>query len=102
MEDFLVQSVEAYLSLAKIERGDLKTVQTPFLDEERLHDKDDITGSGALADIAARVLMKVLYCARLARFDLLKAISSLATKITKWTRNCDKKLHQLMCYITAP
>ena len=101
MEDFLVQCVEAYLNLAKLSRNDLKTVHTPFLDEDRLDDKDDHTGSGALADIAARVLMKVLYCARLARFDLLKAISNLATKITKWTRNCDKRLHQLVSYINS-
>ena len=45
--------------------------------------------------------MKVLYAARLARFDLLRAITSLASKLTKWTRKCDKQLERLMSYINA-
>ena len=45
--------------------------------------------------------MKALYGARLARFDLLKAICHLATFITKWDAVCDKKLHRLMCYINS-
>ena len=52
---------------------------------------------GVLADIAAKVLMKVLYGARMARFDLLRAVCSLACSITKWDKDCDRKLHRLMC-----
>ena len=43
--------------------------------------------------------MKVLYGARMARFDLLKAVCSLACCVTKWDLGCDRKLHRLMCYI---
>ena len=43
--------------------------------------------------------MKVLYGARAARWDLLKAVQLLATRVTKWSRGCDKALHRLMCYI---
>ena len=43
--------------------------------------------------------MKVLYGARAARWDLLKAVQLLATRVTKWSRDCDKALHRLMCYI---
>ena len=42
--------------------------------------------------------MKVLYTARLARFDLLRAAQSLASRITKWTLYCDQRLHRLMSY----
>ena len=56
---------------------------------------------GKLQPIAARVLMKILYGARLARFDLLRAVCYLATFITKWDASCDKKLHRLMCYINS-
>ena len=45
--------------------------------------------------------MKVLYGARLARFDLLKAVQVLACKVSKWTINHDKQLHRLMGYIKA-
>ena len=101
MEDFLKQCVSSYLELAKLKEGDLTPVKTPFLDDSKFSDKDDIPGQGTLKDIAARVLMKILYCARLARFDLLKAISNLATKVTRWSKNCDRMLHQLVCYIQS-
>ena len=51
---------------------------------------------GILKPIAARVIMKVFYAARLARWDLLRAIGMLATRITKWSRWDDKVLHRLM------
>ena len=37
----------------------------------------------------------------MARYDLLKAVGSLARNITKWTRLDDHKLHRLMCYINS-
>ena len=45
--------------------------------------------------------MKVLYAARMCRFDLLRAVCILATKVTKWDDACDKKLHRLMAYFHA-
>ena len=54
---------------------------------------------GRLQPIAAKVLMKILYAARLCRFDLLRAVCHLATFVTKWTSECDRKLHRLVCYI---
>ncbi len=52
-----------------------------------------------LQPYAAKVLMKLLYGARLARFDLLRAINHLAGYITKWTPDCDARLHRIMCYV---
>ena len=54
---------------------------------------------GALAPHAASVLMKLLYAARIARFDLLRSINSLARNVTKWTVDDDAKLYHLMCYV---
>ena len=45
--------------------------------------------------------MKVLYAARLARFDLLQAITNLVSRMTKWTRRCDKQLERPMSYINT-
>ena len=56
---------------------------------------------GRLQPIAAKVLMKILYAARLCRFDLLRAVCHLATFVTKWTSECDRKLHRLVCYINS-
>ena len=43
--------------------------------------------------------MKILYGARSARLDILRAVSHLACYFTKWTSLCDRRLHQLVCYI---
>jgi hypothetical protein len=100
MESFLVQCIEKYLSMANKDKSTMKFAATPFLDEDRLSEKDE-TDKGALQPIASSILMKVLYAARMARFDLLKAVSNLAKKVTKWNTNCDKKLHRMMCYINS-
>eukprot|EP00972_Heterocapsa_arctica_P049851 7332686-Heterocapsa_arctica.AAC.1 len=54
-----------------------------------------------LQPIASSVLMKVLYAARLARFDLLKAVANLAKKVTKWDKGGDRMLHRLMYYLNS-
>ena len=54
---------------------------------------------GALAPQAASVLMKLLYAARVCRFDLLRSINNLVRKITKWTKKEDALLHHLMAYV---
>ena len=45
--------------------------------------------------------MKLLYAARIARFDLLRSINSLARNVTKWTVDDDAKLYHLMCYVNS-
>ena len=45
--------------------------------------------------------MKVLFAARMARWDLLRATQSLASRVTKWSRDCDTALHRLICYINS-
>ena len=49
--------------------------------------------------ITASVLMKVLYMARMACYDVLRPTCRLATMFTKWNHDCDYKLHRLMCYL---
>ncbi|CAE8612441.1 unnamed protein product [Polarella glacialis] len=97
MHDFLEQCVSHYKKVCG-EDVVLKKASTPFLDEDKLPEEDD-NEPGKLADAACSVLMKVLYGARLARFDLLKAVAGLASKVTKWFVSCDKRLFRLMCYI---
>ena len=40
--------------------------------------------TGVLQPIAANVLMQVLYAARMARYDLLRAVNSLARRNMTW------------------
>ena len=56
---------------------------------------------GELAPHAASILMKLLYAARIARFDLLRSINNLARNITKWSSKDDARLHHLLCYVQS-
>ena len=100
MQSSLRAALDRYVELAQDYGFDpkLKQVPTPFLEESVL-DEDAGTETGILGPIAASILMQVLYTARLARFDLLKAVASLASKVSKWTRKCDRQLNRLMSYI---
>jgi hypothetical protein len=60
-----------------------------------------VQNPGKFGAIASRVLMKVLYAARMARPDLLKAVNSLACLVAKWDEGCDARLHRLVCYINS-
>ena len=59
----------------------------------------DDNKSGVLSQITSMVLMMVLYSARVARFDLMKAIQMLAKRITRWDAKCDRRLIRLFSYI---
>jgi hypothetical protein len=101
MRDFLEQCVIKYVQLSG-DKSNLRRVDTPFIDESK-EDVDDYdeANPGKLKSIASAVLMKCLYAARMARFDLLRPITALAKRVTKWTPSCDKTLHKLMCYINS-
>ena len=45
--------------------------------------------------------MKILFAARMARWDLLRATQSLASRVTKWSRDCDVALHRPVSYINS-
>ena len=78
----------------------LRHAATPFCAEGTLHDVDD-EELGELGSVACKILMKYLWLGRLARPDLIKPIGDLTTHIQSWTRNCDKMLYKLTCYIKS-
>ena len=100
MKPFLKSCVDRYVQLAGDKALKLKQVTTPFHDERIARPvQDEKEAKGVLAPITARVLMKILFAARMARFDLLRAVQGLAARVTKWSEDCDKALHRLVCYV---
>jgi hypothetical protein len=114
MEFFLEQCMARYVQVAGGDVH-FKEVKTPFLPDDPhnnspLRNPTDKSGevcpwcqytkdgpgdkappkedgeTGALANTAASVLMKCMYAARMARFDLLRPVQGLARYISKWTR----------------
>ena len=120
---FMEACVDRYkeLCLPKYPRPLVKA-ETPFLDESKPEfdenpinpEVDQLFGQpspcptdviaeqpGVLGDAAAAVLMKILYGARMGRYDLIRPVQALASRITKWNRLCDKKLHRIVSYINS-
>ena len=62
---------------------------------------DHIKNPGALAPIASKMLMMVLYGARSARPDLQRTIGNLARYITRWSKAHDEELRVLMSWINC-
>ena len=65
----------------------------------RAVDKPKEEEKGLCGGMALKVLMKVMYIARLSRFDLLRPVSMLAREVNRWSPKSDKKLEKLVAYI---
>ena len=102
MRDFLDSCVDRYCELAKVDRKSLKPAATPFHElRVALPTASEGEKAGRLQPIASKVLMKILFAARMARWDLLRATQSLASRVTKWSPDCDLGLHRLVSYINS-
>ena len=73
--------------------------------EKDLLDPDDIKKADPawrpLGERAMRILMKLLYAARLARYDLQRAINALGSYVHKWNQECEDDLYRLMSYVNS-
>ena len=101
MRNFLESCVDAYCQLAKVDKNELKKASTPFHNNRVARPKEEDEKSGRLQPIASKVLMKILFAARMARYDLLRATQSLASRVTKWFEDCDVGLPRLVSYINS-
>ena len=113
MQSFLEDAVSKYQALAG--GCALRRVTTPFLEDTEppltantaavkpgggsATSASEALPDGELKHCCASVLMKLLYAARMCRYDLLHAIDRLACLITRWDSHCDRMLHRLMCYV---
>ena len=91
MSDFLGSCVENYCSLAKVSPSSLKEVPTPFTDAGIARPTlSEDEKPGKLQPVASKILMKILFAARMARFDLLACHTKLSIK-------SDKMVHRMRC-----
>ncbi len=98
MSSFIEQCVSAYLELAGLPVTKLSAkAATPFTDETNAFTTEE--EEGRLANIALKVLMKILYAAKHCRPGLLRATCALARRVSKWTTECDRRLHRLVSYM---
>ena len=93
------QTVDKYLELSGKSRDSLKTkAATPCIDDH-LIPPEEFDERGVLSAKAARIVLKALYVARIARYDFMWSVNMLAREVTRWTVACDRRLHRLICYM---
>ena len=80
---------EKYLELANLNKSSLRAVPTPCLDDHQLA-PEDFEKKRKLSPVCARIVLKVLYLARMNRPDSLWTVNILAREVTKWNVACDK------------
>ena len=74
--------VDRYLELSGMPETSLKKVSTPNLDDHQLA-PTDFEAKGILAPTASKIVLKVLYLARVNRLDLLWTVNTLAREVSK-------------------
>ena len=103
MRDFIRSCVDEYLEVSGTSLKALRKADTPFPVMPEGGDTPLDLGpeepGRQLSDVASSVLTRLVYGARLARWDLLRAIGILSSRVTELSASCDKALHRLMCYV---
>lgn len=98
MRDFIQQCIDRYCDLAKFLPKDIKAADAPALDDNQLNYDDTVT-PGKLQSCAAYIIMKILWVARVCRYDILYSVCQSARLIAKWTSSCDNNLLRLIGYM---
>ena len=95
MKEFLLDAVARYLN--ETGQKHISAARTPYLPENFSPKGEEMPG--VFAQTCSSHLMKLLFAARLARPDIVVAITRLASKVTSWNRSHDRALHRLMQYV---
>ena len=88
MQGHARQVVERYLELSGKSETSLKQVGTPCIDDHQIL-PTELEEKGELAPVAARIVLKALYLARVNRPDIYWSVNTLARMVTKWNKACD-------------
>ena len=69
--------------------------------ESRKQSAEDQQDRGQLGPLATSILMRILYSAREARLDLLRAVNKISSPVPYWDSDADRRMPQLVAYIKS-
>ena len=95
MEGQSKKCVERYCELANRTTQQLCKVSTPCIDDHHFKE-EELKSEGDLSKVCFQIVLKCLYLARIGRPDILLSVNKLARSITKWIKDCAKRLYQLI------
>ena len=98
MREYTDDTVAVYTQVTGCSK--FKEVRTPFLNASIMPTADE-EAAGELKPNASQGLMNALWLARLARPDVSKAINVLKTKLQAWSKNNDRHLYRIFCYLQS-
>jgi hypothetical protein len=103
MSHFLQSAVVNFNNVcAKIGTNKLceKYVPTPYVPAIMPAQLDELLAKpGVFAEHAASLVMKLMYAARMALPNLIVAVGRLASELSRWTAESDRKLRRLYSYV---
>ena len=97
MTKYFESAIEQYLELAVDKLTKAASPYAPKVSSEELDEL--LAQEGRMAPHAASLVMKLMYGVRMAAPHLSVAIGRLASQISKWTRESDRKLHRVYSYL---
>ena len=99
MRQYFRSALEQYRTLSGKSVSIVATPHAPRIDPKDMNSL--IETPGELAPHAASLLMKLMYGTRMAFPALAVVISRLASQVTKWTADSDRRLHRVYCYLSG-
>ena len=96
MRKYIESALEQYLEVATLP---LTKAASPYAPKIQDEDEDEWAKPGALAPHAASLIMKLMYAARIACPRIATIVSRMSSRITRWTRNDDRRLHRVYCFL---
>ena len=95
LHDYIDDVIAHYKQLSG--KTSIRKAVTPFVPDGTLH-PDDWDVKGELAANCTSCVMKSLWASRLSRPDTQKPTCDLASNVSKWSRNDDKRMERLIGY----
>ena len=97
MSDYCRHAVGKYTAITGKTLKPASTPYAPELPDDQL--EVSLASPGELQEHAASLLMTLMYAARCAKPEISVAVTRLAAQITRWSAECDRRLHRLFAYV---
>ena len=99
MEGHAKKCVERYCELAdSLLNSSTKYLHHACIDDHHFKE-EEMKSVGEFSQVCSQIVLKCLYLARIGRPDILRSVNKLARSITKWTKDCDKRLNRLISHV---